>query len=56
MIYVNKRLKFQQIPIPSLDLTAVTIKQGHDTLLIISAYVEYNPSPARCKHLLEQSL
>lgn len=28
MIYVNKRFKFQQIPIPSSDLTAVTIKQG----------------------------
>ena len=57
MIYVNKRSKFQQIPIPSLDLTAVTTTQGQDTLLIISAYIEYNCQNAtQNKQILEQNL
>ena len=56
MIYVNKRFKFQQMPIPSSDLTAVLIKQNQESLLIISAYVEYNQNSAQCKRILEQSL
>src|SRR5271168_3130390 len=57
MIYVNKRSKFQQIPIPSPDLTAVTTTQGQDTLLIISAYIEHNRQNAtQNKQILEQNL
>ena len=44
------------MPIPSSDLTAVLIKQNQESLLIISAYVEYNQNSAQCKRILEQSL
>jgi exonuclease III len=40
MIYINKRLKARQTPIDSSALTAITITQGEETMLIISVYVE----------------
>src|SRR5277367_1636315 len=55
MIYVNKRFKYQQVPIPSSDLTAILVK-NQDPLLIISAYIEYNQTPTVCKRILEQNL
>ena len=41
MIYINKRFKYRVIPTESSDLTAVTIRHGEDTMLIISVYVAH---------------
>jgi ribonuclease HI/exonuclease III len=40
MIYINKRLQAKQIPIDSADLTAVSITQGEDTIIVVSVYIE----------------
>ena len=56
MIYINKRFKYQQIPIPDSDLTAVTVTHRQDTLLIVSAYIEYHQNATQCKKALERRL
>ena len=56
MIYISKRFKYQQIPIPNADLVAIQITQGQDTLLIVLAYIEYHTNPTHCKQILERSL
>jgi exonuclease III len=56
MIYINKRAKYQQIPIPSSDLTAITTTQGQDTLLIISVYVENHANTEQSTQMLNRCL
>ena len=56
MIYVNKRLSYQRIPIESGDLTAVVLKRGEDRILCISAYMAYSRNTRECKEILQQNL
>lgn len=56
MIYVNRRVKYRQIPIPCSDLTAVTMKHGPDRILLISAYIERDRRGSRARQILEQRL
>jgi len=42
MIYINKRLQYRQIPIENADLTAVTIKRGQTTILVVAVYAVYS--------------
>jgi hypothetical protein len=43
MIYVNKRIPYRQIPIQHADLTAITIRRGRTTYLMVSVYAYYHP-------------
>ena len=56
MIYINKRLPYQQIPIESSDLTAVAIRRGTERFLCVSAYIPYQKNAEQCKRILRRSL
>ena len=56
MIYVNKRIPFRQIPIPHVDLTAVTIKRGETTYLVVSVYAYYHPNKSQRERELQNLL
>ena len=56
MIYINKRLSFRQIPVESADLTAVTIRRGQTTVLVVSVYAAYHRMKAQRKRELQHQL